>query len=229
MKIFAVHFNFPSRSPSQRRDFTAVSLRDKIINLIIVTAVILGTLSVTISSIIYTQNMDNRYTESCESVVGMMLDVIDGDSIERYLSTGEKDDAYYATEAEFERIKSHTIALKYMYVYRILEDGCQVVSNGYGFEPRPRTRRCDTVRRRVCRFSSRAFREARKSSNYCRRRLWLASDGLSPIPIPQASACHAAADVSMETLFRPFIFIMRFVALLFGSTIVNCFYYLVCR
>jgi len=103
------------------------SVRNKVIGIIAVTAVVLGTLAVTISYLIYVNNSNKKDTVFCKSVAAMVSEEVDGDRVQQYLDTGNKDRSYEQTRERLQTMRDSLDGIKYIYVYQILEDGCHVV------------------------------------------------------------------------------------------------------
>ncbi len=103
------------------------SLRIKIMWLIVGTSAILSILSVAIGLVTYRQKIQDRYESITEGTVDLMVNAVDGDKIEEYLSLGDASAEYRETETYLNQVLAAMDDVTYMYVYQIKEDGCHVV------------------------------------------------------------------------------------------------------
>ena len=106
---------------------TSKSLRLKIQALITIAIVFVAGASVTISLLLYRRASINEHAALGQGVAKLVASVIDGDRVDEFISRGEAAEDYRQTEHELESIRTASHDILYIYVYRILEDGCHVV------------------------------------------------------------------------------------------------------
>ena len=98
----------------------------------IVAIVMTGILLVIIASAVITYHLYKESTISecirlAEGLTKLAVDAIDPDHVTDYLAKGKEADGYLATESRLYQIQASYPNVEYLYVYRILEDGCHVV------------------------------------------------------------------------------------------------------
>lgn len=111
----------------ENRSYRRHSIRTKVTLLIVVSASILGVIALVIGSAGYRKRLIAQYSSMCKDAVSMMLPKINADQIDAYLMQGEAAPGYTETENDLYDILNNAEKIKYMYVYRILPDGCHVV------------------------------------------------------------------------------------------------------
>ena len=104
-----------------------MSLRSKILIIIFIATFIIATITTVISFTLYHQSTVLEHTEMGIGVSKLVATIVDGDNVNRYLAMGEKADGYKKVEKKLEDIRGTSGEIKYVYVYKILEDGCHVV------------------------------------------------------------------------------------------------------
>ncbi|MBR4210770.1 MAG: HD domain-containing protein, partial [Oscillibacter sp.] len=104
-----------------------MSLRAKITLLISASFVLIAASGSAITFLLYRQAVLEVHIEMGEGVAELAASVIDPDAVDRYLSEGDDADGYRETEEMLYRIRESSPDTQYVYVYRILPDGCHVV------------------------------------------------------------------------------------------------------
>lgn len=104
-----------------------VSLRSKIIALISIAALFIAAVTTGISITLYHRSTVEEHTKLGVGTAKLVASIIDGDDINRYLEQGEEAEGYLKIEEQLKKIRSTSDDIEYVYVYKILEDGCHVV------------------------------------------------------------------------------------------------------
>lgn len=104
-----------------------VSLRSKIIALISIAALFIAAVTTGISITLYHRSTVEEHTKLGVGTAKLVAGIIDGDDINRYLEQGEEAEGYLKVEEQLKKIRSTSDDIEYVYVYKILEDGCHVV------------------------------------------------------------------------------------------------------
>ncbi len=104
-----------------------VSLRTKILLLLVVACVSIGAVAMIISMILYRNYSIDDYYRTAESTVNLEIGVIDPEKIDEYIEKGDSSQEYREVERRLYSIKESSKDINYIYVYKILEDGCHVV------------------------------------------------------------------------------------------------------
>ena len=103
------------------------SLRSKIITIISVIMVCVAVVTTIISYILYQNFAMMQYTYSCTSAAKLTSNLINPDRIEDYIRYGREDNEYMNIENEIDSIRQSNPEIEYIYVYRFLPDGVEVI------------------------------------------------------------------------------------------------------
>ena len=105
----------------------AMSLRSKILLLIVIATLFIAAITTGISFTLYRRATIDEHTQMGIGVAGLAAAIINGDDINRYLEEGESAEGYAAVERQLQKVRQSSHEIEYVYVYKILEDGCHVV------------------------------------------------------------------------------------------------------
>ena len=103
------------------------SLKVKLVFVLLAASVALALISVGISYALYRSSIIDMNTRFGSSIAKMAESVIDPDRIDDYLEYGEEAEGYLQTKKVLKIFADSSEDIEYVYVYRILEDGCHVV------------------------------------------------------------------------------------------------------
>jgi len=103
------------------------SLRVRIIILLSAALMIVVTVTVGICFVLFHRATIDAYARMAQSISNVSADAIDADRVDEYLTLGHASPGYDETEAKLVEIRASAEEIEYIYVYRILEDGCHVV------------------------------------------------------------------------------------------------------
>ena len=106
------------------RGFT---LRFKIILLIAVSMLAIGAAVIIISCSNYLSSSIEEQTKMGYGVVQAASEAVDADRVEEFLEKGESAEGYLGIEERLRSLADSSDNIAYVYVYKILEDGCHVV------------------------------------------------------------------------------------------------------
>lgn len=104
-----------------------VSLRTKILLLLMVASLLVAVVAVLIGYLLFTRATIEDHTTLGEGAASLAASVIDGDRVDDYLAYGEEAEGYKETEELLYGIRDGSPDIHYVYVYKIEEDGCHVV------------------------------------------------------------------------------------------------------
>ncbi|MBR5419596.1 MAG: HD domain-containing protein [Lachnospiraceae bacterium] len=111
-----------------RKDVTrSFSLRGKIITIISVIMICVAVVTTFISYLLFQSFAIKQYTYSCSSAARLAADLIDPERVGDYPKMGDADPEYRALEEKLEQIRKGNADIEYIYVYRFLEDGVEVI------------------------------------------------------------------------------------------------------
>ena len=103
------------------------SLKAKMVLLLTFAAVFLGILATIISMILFRNYTIDQHKDIATGVANYVAEIIDADRVDEYLEKGEEAEGYSKTELLMYDVKQTSPDIEYVYVYKILEDGCHVV------------------------------------------------------------------------------------------------------
>ena len=104
-----------------------ISVRTKIMLIIIGAMILMGAVATGISFILFNNAAIEQHTKLVEGVANVAAGCIDGDSVDRWLSEGGTSEDYADTKALLQNLHNSDDEIEYVYVYKIMEDGCHVV------------------------------------------------------------------------------------------------------
>ena len=105
-----------------------MSLRLKLVSLITVASLLIGASAMIISYYIYYNSLIDRETELAENIAKRAANCVDGNRIDEFIEKGEAAEGYKDIYNELEKILTTSDDIvQYVYVYKIMEDGCHVV------------------------------------------------------------------------------------------------------
>ena len=125
-KAFQDRFGY-FRFSSQTKKFGFRSLRSKVVIIMAFAMIVVTVAGTAVCFVLYHSTSFSTMTKLGEGVAKIAAGTIDGDSIGDYLALGEEAPGYAETEAQLYRIKDSSPDIEYLYVYKIMEDGCHVV------------------------------------------------------------------------------------------------------
>lgn len=105
----------------------SLSIRSKVLITLSFAFLIFGFTATAISYQIYLTNSIEQHKQLAMGVAKLVADSINPDRIEDYLRNGEKAHGYMQTKMKLYGIRESSPNVKYIYVYKIMEDGCHVV------------------------------------------------------------------------------------------------------
>ncbi|MBQ9536963.1 MAG: HD domain-containing protein, partial [Desulfovibrionaceae bacterium] len=104
-----------------------ISIRIKLALLLCGSLLLFGALAATMCYRIYIDASIEQNIKYGEGVVNLVANEIDPNRIDEFLKKGRDAAGYNDIENKLYKIRHSSINIKYIYVYRILEDGCHVV------------------------------------------------------------------------------------------------------
>ena len=103
------------------------SLLNKVVIMVIVAEVLLGGLASMIGFFLYRDNCINNFVSIARGVTEAASIAIDAEKVDNYIAQGYDVDGYAHTRDVLGGIRESFPQTKYVYVYKILPDGCHVV------------------------------------------------------------------------------------------------------
>ena len=115
------------RFASDHKRARFMSLRSKIILLVTAGMVVIAAIVTIISFVHFRTSAVEEQQELAWGVANVASDAIDSDHVEEYIRLGEAAEGYARIDKRFNDLARSTGSIQYVYAYRILPDGCQVV------------------------------------------------------------------------------------------------------
>ncbi len=103
------------------------SLIKKVVVMVIVAEILLGTLASVTGFVLYRQVAVSKFIGMANGVTKAASVVIDSERLEEFLEKGRAAEGYAEIEKNLYKIKESFPQTMYLYVYKIAEDGCHVV------------------------------------------------------------------------------------------------------
>ncbi|MCR5545667.1 MAG: HD domain-containing protein [Lachnospiraceae bacterium] len=104
-----------------------LSLNRKFYTVLIVFALTTASICTTVCLVLFKNYSIEQHTYLAEGVAKLAASVIDGDSVDTYLSEGDDFDSYRETSQLLYDMQKNTPDVEFVYVYKIMSDGCHVV------------------------------------------------------------------------------------------------------
>lgn len=111
----------------KRRYYRKSSIDHSISELIIITAVMVTIVSGTLNYVRYDREIKEQYEKRAKSVTLNVSKAIDGDRIEEYIKSEGQTVEYNVLEKKVRTIYECSEGIKYIFVYLLRDEGCQVV------------------------------------------------------------------------------------------------------
>ena len=127
-EYFAVEkWNQTPLSNNEKKQFSKSVLRRKI-SVLLGTGMIMVLIgSYTVCGIIHHNTLMNSYKTLSKGITGVAVNEIQPDKVDEYIEKGESLPEYKIIEERLSNIKKSHPDIQYLYVYKIMDDGCHVV------------------------------------------------------------------------------------------------------
>jgi HD-GYP domain-containing protein (c-di-GMP phosphodiesterase class II) len=102
-------------------------LLHKVVLMVIVAELLLGTLACSIGFVLYRKVSVERFTETASGITKAATEFIDASKVDDFIAQGTEAEGYQESHHKLSLLKKSFPQAKYLYVYKILEDGCHVV------------------------------------------------------------------------------------------------------
>ena len=103
------------------------SLLRKVVIIVIAAEILLGAFASITGFVLYRQVSIGKFIDIAHGLTEAASVAIDADRVDEFLEQGEKAEDYKAIESKLYKIRNGFPQALYLYVYKILEDGCHVV------------------------------------------------------------------------------------------------------
>jgi len=104
-----------------------LSLRTKIVIILIGSVILIAVFISFVSHFIYQESLKKDREQIAQGLVTMIVNEIDPKRVDEFIELGHHAEGYNEVEKKLYRIRDSNYDVKYIYVYKIMEDGCHVV------------------------------------------------------------------------------------------------------
>ena len=104
-----------------------VSVRTKIVLVLLTALVFIAASATAISYMLFRTATIDDHIKLANGLAGLVADEVDGNRADEYIEKGEAAEGYKETEKKLYRLRDSSSDIEYIYVYKIMEDGCHVV------------------------------------------------------------------------------------------------------
>lgn len=111
----------------QRSHYRVRSVHTRIVSLLALSVLALGTLSTTVGVVYYQRAERQQYIIKASDAARQAAQMIDGNRVATYLAQGRQADGYAEIEQKLYALYRNTTNLSYLYVYQVRDDGNYVV------------------------------------------------------------------------------------------------------
>ena len=125
-RLFSRTFLFEPYVNPQHKLFKRSLLR-KVVFIVIVAEILLGALASITGFILYKQVSIGKFTDIAHGLTEAASVVIDAERVDEFIEQGRNAPGYRDIEKRLYKIREGFPQAQYLYVYKILEDGCHVV------------------------------------------------------------------------------------------------------
>ena len=109
------------------KNYLSSSLRTKSLALLILSSLVTSFSIALISYLLFKEASVDDRIKTVDGIVAVIVSEIDPARVDDYIERGHQAEGYRELEEKFYAIKNSNNNIKYLYVYKILEDGCHVV------------------------------------------------------------------------------------------------------
>ncbi len=115
------------KSIVSEQSYLSSSLRTKMLVILTVCSLLLSFSVSLISYLLFKDSAVNDRIKNVDGMVTVLVSEINPDRVDDYAEYGRQLEDYKALEEKFYTVKNSNSNVKYLYVYRFLEEGCQVI------------------------------------------------------------------------------------------------------
>ena len=115
------------RKAISKNNYRVMSLRTKVLLVLMIASFFIAAAYTVISYFLYRNSTINDHIKLGQGVAYLAASTIDADKVDDYIENGEAEAGYLETEKRLYDIRDSSIDIQYVYVYKIMPDGCHVV------------------------------------------------------------------------------------------------------
>ena len=104
-----------------------VSLRTKLVAILLFSSMLIASIATAISYMLFRNELIKDHIKLAEGLTSVIVNSIDVDKVDEYIAHGTDAEGYQETLDELYKLRGASTDIEYIYVYKIMEDGCHVV------------------------------------------------------------------------------------------------------
>ncbi|MCR5651855.1 MAG: HD domain-containing protein [Lachnospiraceae bacterium] len=117
----------PKEKKSKEHTAAGMNLNTKLMTVLVVFSVTVATICMTVCLILFRNYSTEQHSYLAEGVAKMAVEIVDGDRVNEFIDRGESAEGYEETEKRLVNLYKNSRDVEYVYVYKIMSDGCHVV------------------------------------------------------------------------------------------------------
>ncbi len=110
-----------------QQNYLSSSLRTKSLLILLLSSFLVSFSIALISYLLFKNAVIDDRIKTVDGIVTIIISEINPNRVDEYINLGRNAEGYRAIEEKFYSIKNSNTNIKYIYVYKIMEDGCHVV------------------------------------------------------------------------------------------------------
>lgn len=103
------------------------TLNAKLMTVLVVFSVTIATICTSVCMMLFRNYSTEQHSYLAQGVAKMASDIVDGDRVNDFIDMGSAAEGYEETEKQLVNLYKNSQDVKYVYVYKIMSDGCHVV------------------------------------------------------------------------------------------------------
>lgn len=115
------------RKAASKNSVRRISLRAKILTIVITSALLIAVSATVVSFNLFKTSTINERTKLASAIANYAASSLNGNKVNEYLEKGEDAEGYNEYKKRLTYLKLGAPDVEYIYVYKIMEDGCHVV------------------------------------------------------------------------------------------------------
>ncbi len=117
----------PKEKKSKEGEKRKLTLNTKLMTVLVVFSVTIATICTTVCLILFRNYSTEQHSYLAEGVARMAAEIVDGDRVSEFMDGGESVEGYKETEMRLANLYKNSQDVEFVYVYKIMSDGCHVV------------------------------------------------------------------------------------------------------
>ncbi|MBR5377279.1 MAG: HD domain-containing protein [Lachnospiraceae bacterium] len=117
----------PKEKKSKEGDKRRWTLNTKLLTVLVVFSFTIATICTVVCLMLFRNYSTEQHSYLAEGVAKMAAEIVDGDRVNEFIDGGESVEGYKEAEERLANLYRNSQDVEYVYVYKIMSDGCHVV------------------------------------------------------------------------------------------------------